>query len=217
MSAKSLRRPGGRIANGARRGGSRQHRMTSIALAMGLQAASNLWTLDYYDVQGNPIKLRGERAIVETEAIERHLAKLRDKVENWNKKVDGGKRVKEISGEDLMEVLEMASMLTNDPAYEAARQAMRRHLLDAGGLRRSFLALVDRHITPPEVSCVLSVEPEPDNVTWYIEEYGYNERQAVEHVVADLGIDGAPFQAVVDRVRPRRRKRSIELVRMPGH
>jgi hypothetical protein len=169
-------------------------------LGMDLRAAADLWTITFDDAQGNAVTLRGERAMAEIEAIDRHFDKLRDKVESWNKKVEGGGRVREISGEDVMGVLEMASALTNDPAYEAAIRAMRRHRLDIGGLRRSFLDLHRRHVVPAEVSCVLSVEPEPDPVTRYIEEYGYSVRQAVEHVVADQGINGQSFQSVVDKV-----------------
>jgi len=162
----------------------------------------NFYSTSTFDGQGEPvtIKLRGEEARKASRAMDERLAKMRDSVENWNKKVDGGKRVKEISGKDVMEVLEIASMLTDNPAFEAARRAMRLYQLDSGGLRRGFLALRDRHIAPPEVACVLSVEPEPDNVTWYIEEYGYTKLRAIEHVVANQGIPGASFERVVERV-----------------
>jgi hypothetical protein len=129
-------------------------------------------------------------------------------------------RAKEISGQDVMAVLEIASMWTNDPAFEAAMQAMRRHRLDAGGLRRGFLALVDRHHTPPEVACVLSNGFDPDDVTEYIETYK-NEtgkdcsvRQAVENVVARQGIPGQSFPSVVERVLDNyRRREQIEAER----
>ena len=102
----------------------------------------NLWTDTFVDAHGNQVTLHGERARAAGAALEQHFARLRDNVENWNKKVVDAKgrtvvRAKEISGEDVMEVLEIASMWTNDPAFEAARQAMRRHRLDTGDDRNS--------------------------------------------------------------------------------
>jgi Transposase DDE domain group 1 len=76
--------------------------------------------------------------------------------------------------------LDLSFALTNDVAYEAARKAMVRHRLSKGGLKRGFLRLLDRHNMPPEHACVLAVEPEPDNITSYMEFGGYGFRRAVE-------------------------------------
>ena len=106
-----------------------------------------------------------------------------------------------------MEVLNLAFILTNHPAYAAAQKAMILHRLDTGGLKRAFTKLLRRHDEPPELSCVLSCEPFPDNVSWYMEEYGYPLRRAVEHVVADQGIPGTSFSDAVDKVRKAYAKR----------
>jgi hypothetical protein len=156
------------------------------------------------DAQGKTVTvtetLRGERARAAINARYQYFAELRARVEGWNKGTPD-KKAKEISGENVMEVLDLAFALTNHPAYEAAREAMRLHRLNKGGVRRAFLNLLRRHHEPPEYSCVLSVEPEPDSVTWYMEEYGFKLRKAVEYVVASEGIPGASFDDAVEKVR----------------
>jgi hypothetical protein len=146
-----------------------------------------------FDEQGNPVTttLRGDRALIASRKLDQDIAKQHTKVKSWNG---------EISGKDVMEVLELAGMLTNDPAYDAAQKAMRVHRLNTGGLKRAFLNLLRRHHERPEYSCI-------DNVTWYMEEYGFNLRRAVEHVVASQGIPGTSFDDAVDKVRKAYAKR----------
>jgi hypothetical protein len=138
-------------------------------------------------------KQRGASLPPDWHAIEQHFAEQLTKVNTWNKK-PSGKDVKEISGEDVMEILEIASMLTNHPAYEAARRALMLHRLDRGGLRRAFLKLRRRHAPPPEHAAA-------DCVDWYRGEFSYGFRRAVEHVVANLGVPGTSFENAVEKTR----------------
>jgi hypothetical protein len=92
-----------------------------------------------------------------------------------------------------MEILGIALMLTNDPAYAAARKAMIRHRIHTGGLKHGFLKLHRRHHEPPEHCCA-------DSVSWHIKE-GYSLREAAEHVAADEGIPGTSFRDAADKVR----------------
>jgi hypothetical protein len=138
------------------------------------------------------------------EAVNRHFAKQLETVRKWERK---------LCDEYVMEMLKLATMLTNDPAYESAQKAMIRHRLNKGGLKRAFLKLLDRHHEPPEYACVSSTEPWPDVVTQYMEERGYGLRKAVEHAVADLGIPGTSFADAVDKVRKayaRRKQHEVE-------
>jgi hypothetical protein len=127
-------------------------------------------------------------------ARDQRFAELQAKVEAWPNR-------KEIAGEDVMEILGISFALTNNAAYEKAQEAMKLHRLDKGGLARAFKTLQRRHREPPEYSCVMSVEPEPDNVTWYREEFGYSVREAAAHVAADQGIPGTSFDNAVEKVR----------------
>jgi hypothetical protein len=129
--------------------------------------------------------LHGVPAWVAARATDQYFSEVQAKVQRWNK---------EISGDDVMEILELALALTNHPAYEAAREAMILHRLHSGGLRRAFQKLQRRHHEPPEFSCA-------DSVSWYMEEAEYGLRRAVEHVVADLGIPASSFAGAVEKVR----------------
>jgi hypothetical protein len=151
-------------------------------------------TTHTFDAQGEPVtkELRGMDAWKNARVMDQYSATLREKVARWINR-------KEISGEDVMEVLGLALALTNHPAYDAARKAMHLHRLDTGGLKRAFRKLQRRHNPLPEDSCA-------DCVTWYIDEFGYGLRRAVEHVVADLGIPGTSFADAVDKVRKAYRK-----------
>ena len=94
----------------------------------------------------------------------------------------------------MIEVLELASRLTNHPAYEAAVKAMRLHRLDRGGLRRALHDLQRRHghIEPHDYA-----QP----IVLYMTELDYSYRQAIEHVVASMGIPGHSFSDAVEKVR----------------
>jgi hypothetical protein len=89
-----------------------------LRLCMDPRAFDNLWTDTFVDAHGNEVTLHGERARAAGAALDQHFAKLRDKVENWNKTVvdDEGRtvRAKEISGEDVMEVLEIGRGASRD-------------------------------------------------------------------------------------------------------
>jgi hypothetical protein len=150
------------------------------------------------DAQGKTVtvttELRGADARASIAAHKQHLADLRAKVESWNKETPD-KKAKEISGEDVMEVLDLAFVLTNHPAYEAARKALRLHRLDAGGLRRAFLNLQRRHHNDSPVRCAA------DAIDWYMDEFGYKFRRAVEQVVANEGVPGTCFDDAVEKVR----------------
>jgi hypothetical protein len=165
------------------------------------QVTSHILALD---AQGKTVtvttELRGADARAAIAAHKQHFADLRAKVESWNKETPD-KKAKEISGEDVMEVLDLAFALTNHPAYEAARQAMRLHRLDAGGLRRAFLNLQRRHHDDSPVRCAA------DSVDWYMDEFGYKFRRAVEQVVASDGVPGTCFDDAVDKVRKAYAKR----------
>jgi hypothetical protein len=147
------------------------------------------------DAEGNPVTvtLRGEHARKARQETDQYFAEQLAMVKNWNKK-PSGKDVKEISGDDVMEILKIAGMLTNHPAYAAAREAMILHQLNTGGLRRAFLNLYHRHHEPPEHWVA-------DSVDFHMEEFGYKFRRAVEHTVATWGIPGASFLDAVDKVR----------------
>lgn len=163
-----------------------------------LARKSAISTLYTFDADGKEmiIPRRGDRALAEIAATDKYFAELRTKVEGWNRK--RGKNgehgdAKDINGRDVMEVLALASALTNNPAYEAARKAMRLHRLDKGGLRRAFRNLQRRHghDLAPDLSL---------NVAQYIDQFGYGRRQAIEHVVADLGVPGKTFESAVNRL-----------------
>src|SRR5262249_19738849 len=51
----------------------------------------NFCSINTFDAQGEPvtITLRGEDARKASRAMDEHLANKRNKVENWNKKIDG--------------------------------------------------------------------------------------------------------------------------------
>ena len=142
-----------------------------------------------------------------TGATDQYSNELCTKVRNWNRKPNKkGKAVdaKDINCDDVMEVLALASALTNDPAYTAAQKAMRLHRLDKGGLRRAFQDLLLRHghDQVPDLGSPDTVDGHPDDVVQqYMGEFGYEFRQAVEHVVANIGMPGTSFADAVDRVR----------------
>jgi hypothetical protein len=148
------------------------------------------------------------------QAQERYLAELGVKVRKWNRRpTKGGKDVdaKDISGASIMDALNLAFALTNHPAYEAARKAMRLHRLDRGGLRRAFLKLQRRH-GHDQVPCLYGRLYEldvHDSVQEYMDEFGYKLRQAIEHIVADVGMPGTSFADAVDKARKDYAKREI--------
>jgi hypothetical protein len=144
--------------------------------------------LNTFDPLGNPltVALRGKPMWIAPREIVRYIIELSAKVKSWKNKMA-------ISGGEVMEILGLALMLTNDPAYAAARRAMIRHKLDTGGLKRAFVNLQRRHHEPPERSCA-------DSVSWYLKE-GYTLREAAEHVVANEGIPGNSFSDAVEKVR----------------
>jgi hypothetical protein len=74
--------------------------------------------LNTFDPLGNPITmtLRDRSMRIALREIVRYCVELGNKVRRWENK-------KEASGEDVMEILGIALMLTNDPAYAAARKA----------------------------------------------------------------------------------------------
>jgi hypothetical protein len=154
----------------------------------------NSANLNTFDPLGNPITMAvsGKRMWIAPRVIVRYCIELGNKVRGWKNK-------KEVSGEDVMEILEIALMLTNDPAYAAARKAMIRHRIDIGGLKRGLLNLHRRHHEPPERFCT-------ERISWYLKE-GYSLREAAEHVVADEGIPGNSFLDAVDKVRKAYAKR----------
>jgi hypothetical protein len=137
---------------------------------------------------GNPITmaLGGNSMRIAPGEIVRYNIESGIKVRRWKNK-------KEFSGKDVMEILGIALMLTNDPAYAAAREAMIRHRIHTGGLKHGFLKLHRRHHEPPEHCCA-------DSVSWHIKE-GYRLREAAEHVAADEGIPGTSFRDAADKVR----------------
>jgi hypothetical protein len=155
---------------------------------------NNSASLNTFDRLGNPVTMavRGKPMWIAEQEIVRYNVELGDKVKSWKNK-------KEISGKDVMEILGLALMLTNDPAYAAARKAMIRHRLDTGGLKRAFSNLHRRHHEPPERSCT-------EDISWYLKE-GYSLTEAAEHVVADHGIPGTTFSSTVDKVRKAYAKR----------
>jgi hypothetical protein len=160
----------------------------------------NSASLNTFDRLGNPITMavRGRSMWIAPREIVRYMVELGRKVRSWENK-------KEISGKDVMEILGIALMLTNDPAYAAARKAMIRHRLDTGGLKRAFSNLQHRHHEPPERRCMQSISS-------YLKE-GYGLREAFEHVVADEGIPGTSFSNAVDKVRkayPMRKQHEAE-------
>jgi hypothetical protein len=147
-----------------------------------------------------PISLQEKRedASKLRQEINQRSTKLRARLDAWENK-------KDITARDVMEILDLAFALTNNPAFKAAQEAMTRHWLDRGGLRRGGLkrmfARVRRfHHEPPERSCAAGIPPEPDNVSWYMETFDYNARQAAEHVVAHEGIPGTSFDGAVENV-----------------
>jgi hypothetical protein len=111
------------------------------------------------------------------------LAKVRD----WKNK-------KNISGKDVIEILEIAGTLTKHPAYQAAQDALVLHRLHRGGVKRALLKLHDRHVEPPEIIATYTVDI-------YMKERGYPFRRAVEHVVAEFSVPGTSFDSAVDKVR----------------
>jgi hypothetical protein len=150
------------------------------------------------------------------QAIDEHFAKLRTKVQNWNRKPgkdDKVSDVKDISGADVMEVLALAFALTNDAAYEADREAMRLHRLDKGGLRRAFGNLQKRHGHDQAPDFYYSpdiVDGQQYNIVQqYMDEFGFKSRRAIEHVVADLGMQGTSFADAVDKARKAYEKREV--------
>jgi hypothetical protein len=164
---------------------------------------ANSARLTTFDALGRPRKMtvRGKGVWIAPREIVRYSMELEKKVGRWKSK-------KEISGQDVMEILGIAFEVTNDPAYAAARRAMKRHRLHTGGLKRAFVDLHRRHHEPRELACLR-------RIPWYLENR-YNLREAVEHVVANEGIPGPSFSTVVDRVRhayARREKLNAERLR----
>jgi hypothetical protein len=160
-----------------------------------------------FDAQGKPITLEGESAWKIMRAHDRYLAELQAKVVAWPNR-------KAISGADVMEILKLCFELTNHPAYEAARKAMILHRLDRRGLKQAFNRLQRRHHAPPEVSCVVGsgledLGGEPDCVTWFMEEFGYSKREAVEHAAASWGIPAPTLEKAAEKVRQAYAKRHI--------
>jgi hypothetical protein len=153
------------------------------------------------DAEGN---LTIEPAREAMQKTHQRIAELQAKVDRWPNR-------KELNGQDIIEVLELAFALTNNPAYRAAQDAMGLHRLDRDGLKRAFVNLLRRHFEPPELSAVADsgFEDSPDSVTWFMEEFGYGLREAVEHVVAADGIPGPTFEAAVEKVRKAYSKRKI--------
>jgi hypothetical protein len=154
----------------------------------------NSANLNTFDALGNPITmaLRGNSMRIAPGEIVRYNIELGNKVRRWKNK-------KGFSGKDVMEMLGIALMLTNDPAYSAARKAMIRHRINIGGLKRGLLNLHRRHHEPPERFCT-------ESISWYLKE-GYRLREAVEHVVAEEAIPGTSFSDAVDKVRKAYAKR----------
>jgi hypothetical protein len=154
----------------------------------------NSANLNTFDPLGNPITMAvsGKRMWIAPGEIVRYCRELGTKVRGWENK-------KEISGQDVREILGIALMLTNDPAYAAARKAMIRHRIDTGGLKRGLLNLHRRHHEPPEHLCTKSI-------SWYLKE-GYSLREAIEYVVAEEGIPGRSFSDAVEKVRKAYAKR----------
>jgi hypothetical protein len=158
-----------------------------------------------FDADGNQviIERRGAEALTEHQAINNHSAELCAKVQNWNRKRGKDGKVgdvKDISGEDVIDILEIAGALTNHPAYAAARKALILHRLHRGGLRRAFHKLLHRHghDQVPDLN---------DTVQWYMDEFDYNSRRAIEHVVANMGVSGTSFANAVDKTRKAYAKR----------
>jgi hypothetical protein len=157
-----------------------------------------------FDADGNQVikQLRGDKALASIQPDAEHFAELRAKVQNWNRKPSkNGKDedVKNITGADVMEVLALAFALTNDPAYETAMEAMKLHKLDNGGLRQPFKNLQRRH-GHDQVPTLYAPEVH-DTVQEYMDEFGYEFRQAIDHIVADFGMPGASFKSAVDEAR----------------
>jgi hypothetical protein len=147
------------------------------------------------------------------QAINEHFAGLRARVQNWNRKPgdvgkDGKvKDVKDISGADVVEVLTLAFALTNDPAYEAARKAMKLHRLDKGGLRSAFVKLQRLH-GHDQVPSLYGLDVH-DTVREYMDEFGYESLQAIDHIVADVGMPGTSFANAVEKARKAYAKREV--------
>jgi hypothetical protein len=131
--------------------------------------------------------------------FDRRFAEQRSKVKGWKL---------EIRGEDVMEVLELAFMLTNNPAYESARKAMVLHRLHKGGLKRRFFRSAQ---SPPPAGRIACIWPDADDwpnpMTQYVVEEGYGVTRAAEHVVASLGLPGTCFSDAVDKLRKAYAKR----------
>jgi hypothetical protein len=169
-----------------------------------------------FDADGNQVTIErcGAEALAERQAMNDRLAELGAKVENWNRK--RGKEgtvqdlVKNLSGEVVMEILEIAGALTNHPAYEAARKAMVLHRLDTGGLRRAFSKLQRRHghdrgtpdhLYADDIEALIGQQLHAiDDNVYENDEGECSDLQAVEYVVAMFGIEGETFDSVVKRV-----------------
>lgn len=176
-----------------------------------------LSTTRTFDAAGNQVTMRrhGKRALAAQRAHDQYFAELRDRVRNWNRKPaklgeasessSDVKDAKYINGADVMEVLALASALTNHPAYDAARKAMRLHRLDGGGLRRAFHELQRRHGHNQILNLGSSdtVDGRPyDTVQRYKDEFGYkSDIQAIRHIVADTGTPGQSFANAVESAR----------------
>jgi hypothetical protein len=157
-----------------------------------------------FDAERNQVikQLRGGKALAAIQADDDHVAELRAKVQNWNRKPskDGkDEPAKDISGVDVMEALALAFALTNNPAYKAAGDAMKLHRLDDRGLRQPFKNLQRRH-GHDQVPTLYAPEVH-DTVQEYMDEFGYEFRQAIDHIVADFGMPGASFKSAVDEAR----------------
>lgn len=144
-------------------------------------------------------------------AESQYFADLRERVSNWNRKISAkGEAIdaKDINGSDVIEVLELAGALTNDPAYREAIKSMRLHRLERGGLRRAFQDLQRRHGHVDDQSSLF------DMIETYQFELGLEKaeasgqpvvkesvQRATEHAVAATGFPGASFATVVDTIR----------------
>jgi hypothetical protein len=169
-----------------------------------------------FDADGNQVTIerRGAEALAERQAMNDRLAELCAKVQNWNRRRGKGGKVqdvvKNLSGEVVMEILEIAGALTNDPAYEATRKAMILHRLDTGGLRSAFGKLLRRHghdqgtpdhLYADDIEALIGQQLHAiDDDVYENDEGESSDLQAVEYVVAMFGIEGETFDSVVARV-----------------
>ncbi len=206
----------------------RRHKDDSASSPNEACKATAISTTYTFDADGNQviIQRRGERAMATITATDKRFAELREKVESWNRRPgkNGDKvaDVKDISGEDVSEILALAYALTNHPAYEEARKAMILHRL-RGGLRQSFKDLQKRHGHHLQQSAISACVVRNVDGYSFIDEIvelhkediaaekprpllGHPKarelrRAAVEYLVANLGIPGTSFENAVEMVR----------------